>query len=159
MILSVAALIVAALAVVVAFAAVARRDSRDLARFVEEKEAAWARLDVRERALDRREEGMLRREGEFLRRHADELHRLIERHDEERKELLDRIQAPHMTAAKLLPSGDAAESEFQSDGDADKAYLEQPESVVGWDPDLRPQPWDLSPSDEIPQPTVEPVRP
>jgi hypothetical protein len=99
-------------------------------------------------ALDEREQRML-----------DTHRKLIEESAAERRELLDRIQAPHMTAARLLPSGDGAEEEFRSDEDVDKAFQERPESVVKWDADLTPLPWDLSSSDEIPQPPVEPVRP
>lgn len=142
---------VAALALLVAFAVIAtsgRRESADLSRFVAEKEAAWLRLRERERAVDAREAAMLERERELLQAHM-----------EERRELLDRIQAPQMTAARLLPSGDGAEAEFEGDADIDLAFQNRPESVVEWDADLRPHPYDLTPSDDVAPPTTEPVRP
>jgi hypothetical protein len=84
---------------------------------------------------------------------------LIEESAAERRELLDRIQAPGMVAARLLPDAVRETAEPASDVDVDEAFQKRPESVVEWDPDLHPHPWDLSLGDDVPQPTVEPVRP
>ena len=135
-----AVVVVAALALLVAFAVLVtagRREGSDLHRFIEDKREAWERIDAREAALDAREAAMLERE----------------------QGLLDRIQAPHMTAAKLLPSGEDADPEFETDAKVDLAFQKQPEAAVQWDADLVPHPFDLTPSDDVAPPTTEPVRP
>lgn len=99
---------------------------------------AWARVAEREAALTIREEAWAA----------------------ERRELLDRIQAPGMVAARLLP--DVLPEDAQagaSDEAVDLEFQKRPEAAVKWDADLTPLPWDLTASDDVPQPTVEPVRP
>jgi uncharacterized membrane protein len=139
------AVLVVAVVVLAAGDAQLRREWR---AFHAEKEIAWDRLANREAALDDRETRML-----------DSHRNLIEESAAERRELLDRIQAPGMVAARLLPDAVRETAEPASDVDVDEAFQKRPESVVEWDPDLHPHPWDLSLGDDVPQPTVEPVRP
>jgi hypothetical protein len=139
------AVLVVAVVLLAAGDAQLRRERRAL---YAEKEIAWDRLANREAALDGRELRML-----------DTHRKLIEESAAERAALLDRIQAPGMVAARLLPDAVAGADEPSSDADIDEAFQKRPESVVQWDADLEPLPFDLAASDDVAPPTVEPVRP
>jgi hypothetical protein len=139
------ALLVVAVVVLAAGDAQLRRERSAV---IAEKADWWRRLELREAALDDREARML-----------DTHRNLIEEQANERRELLDRIQAPGMVAARLLPDAIHDAREPETDADVDEAFQKRPESVVEWDLDLHPHPWDLTGADDVPQPTVEPVRP
>jgi flagellar motility protein MotE (MotC chaperone) len=104
------------------------RDERERER---ERIAQEARA-LRDRVADRE------RELDLLRQSLEESYRAKEREwAEERKALLDRIQAPHIAIAKAMP--EFASGQGPSDDDIDREWMKRPESRVEWDPDLDPE--------------------
>lgn len=70
----------------------------------------------------------------------DRLRRAIETErgawHEERANLLDRIQAPHLATAHLIPQGEVAQG--PTDEEIDEKFAQHPASRVPWDDDLVP---------------------
>lgn len=106
----------------------------DLSRFVAWKAEETERLDRRDDALTERERDLSLRAQALEETYAERERLWVE----ERRELLDRIQAPQAAAARIfadaMPDEDPATADL--DQAADREYAEQPEARVEWDPDL-----------------------